>query len=59
MDDCGPMVLDVLLYIKNNIDPTLTFRRSCREGICGSCAMNIDGATRSPAPRAWTTCRRA
>src|SRR5690606_39933411 len=36
MDDCGPMVLDALIYIKNNIDPTLTFRRSCREGICGS-----------------------
>ena len=43
MDTCGPMVLDVLIKIKNEIDPTLTFRRSCREGICGSCAMNIDG----------------
>ncbi|PZO75566.1 MAG: succinate dehydrogenase iron-sulfur subunit [Mesorhizobium amorphae] len=43
MDDCGPMVLDALLWIKNKIDPTLTLRRSCREGICGSCAMNIDG----------------
>ena len=43
MDSCGPMVLDVLIKIKNEIDPTLTFRRSCREGICGSCAMNIDG----------------
>lgn len=43
MDDCGPMVLDALLKIKNEIDSTLTFRRSCREGICGSCAMNIDG----------------
>jgi succinate dehydrogenase / fumarate reductase iron-sulfur subunit len=43
MDDCGPMVLDAIIWIKNNIDPTLTFRRSCREGICGSCAMNIDG----------------
>ncbi len=43
LDDCGPMVLDGLLWIKNNIDPTLTLRRSCREGICGSCAMNIDG----------------
>ncbi len=42
-DDCGPMILDALLWIKNNIDPTLTLRRSCREGICGSCAMNIDG----------------
>lgn len=41
--ECGPMVLDALLKIKNEIDPTLTFRRSCREGICGSCAMNIDG----------------
>jgi succinate dehydrogenase / fumarate reductase iron-sulfur subunit len=43
MDYCGPMVLDALIKIKNEIDPTLTFRRSCREGICGSCAMNIDG----------------
>ena len=39
----GPMVLDALIYIKNEVDPSLTFRRSCREGICGSCAMNIDG----------------
>src|SRR6187551_1370810 len=43
MDSCGPMVLDALIKIKNEIDPTLTFRRSCREGICGSCAMNIAG----------------
>ena len=42
-DDCGPMVLDALLKVKNELDSTLTFRRSCREGICGSCAMNIDG----------------
>jgi succinate dehydrogenase / fumarate reductase iron-sulfur subunit len=42
-ESCGPMVLDALIKIKNEIDPTLTFRRSCREGICGSCAMNIDG----------------
>jgi succinate dehydrogenase / fumarate reductase iron-sulfur subunit len=42
--DCPPMVLDALLWIKNKIDPTLTFRRSCREGVCGSCAMNIDGS---------------
>jgi succinate dehydrogenase / fumarate reductase iron-sulfur subunit len=42
--DCGPMILDGLLWIKNKVDPTLTLRRSCREGICGSCAMNIDGA---------------
>jgi len=41
--ECGPMVLDGLLYIKDNLDSTLGFRRSCREGICGSCAMNIDG----------------
>lgn len=39
----GPMVLDALIHIKNQIDPTLTFRRSCREGVCGSCAMSIDG----------------
>jgi succinate dehydrogenase / fumarate reductase, iron-sulfur subunit len=43
VDDCGPMVLDALIWIKNKIDPTLTFRRSCREGVCGSCSMNIDG----------------
>ncbi len=43
LDECGPMVLDALIHIKDNIDSTLTFRRSCREGICGSCAMNIDG----------------
>lgn len=43
LHDCGPMVLDALIKIKNEMDPTLTFRRSCREGICGSCAMNIGG----------------
>src|SRR3954470_3816467 len=43
LDKCGPMVLDVLIHIKNDIDSTVSFRRSCREGICGSCAMNIDG----------------
>lgn len=43
MNQCGPMVLDALIKIKNEQDSTLTFRRSCREGICGSCAMNIDG----------------
>jgi len=43
MSTCGPMVLDALIKIKNEMDPTLTFRRSCREGVCGSCAMNIDG----------------
>ena len=43
LDKCGPMVLDALIKIKNETDPTLTFRRSCREGICGSCSMNIGG----------------
>jgi succinate dehydrogenase (ubiquinone) iron-sulfur subunit len=43
VEECGPMVLDALIKIKNEQDPTLTFRRSCREGICGSCAMNIAG----------------
>jgi succinate dehydrogenase / fumarate reductase iron-sulfur subunit len=44
LDQCGPMVLDALIKIKNEIDSSLTFRRSCREGVCGSCSMNIDGA---------------
>jgi succinate dehydrogenase / fumarate reductase iron-sulfur subunit len=43
MDTCGPMVLDGLLKIKDKVDSSLSLRRSCREGICGSCAMNIDG----------------
>jgi len=43
LDECGPMILDAIIKIKNEVDPTLTFRRSCREGICGSCAMNVDG----------------
>ena len=43
LESCGPMVLDALIKIKDEIDSTLTFRRSCREGVCGSCAMNIDG----------------
>ena len=43
LDTCGPMVLDAIIKIKDEIDSTLSFRRSCREGICGSCAMNIDG----------------
>jgi succinate dehydrogenase / fumarate reductase, iron-sulfur subunit len=46
MASCGPMVLDALIQIKGSIDSSLTFRRSCREGICGSCAMNIDGMNR-------------
>lgn len=44
LDSCGPMVLDALLKIKDELDSTLALRRSCREGICGSCSMNIDGA---------------
>ena len=53
---CGPMVLDALIKIKNEIDPTLTFRRSCREGICGSCAMNIDGVNTLACTRAIADC---
>jgi succinate dehydrogenase / fumarate reductase iron-sulfur subunit len=49
LDRCGPMVLDALIKIKNEIDPTLTFRRSCREGVCGSCSMSING-------RNWLAC---
>ncbi|NNF59800.1 MAG: succinate dehydrogenase iron-sulfur subunit [Gammaproteobacteria bacterium] len=52
LDRCGPMVLDALIKIKNEVDPTLTFRRSCREGICGSCAMNIDGGNTLACTRA-------
>ena len=43
MDNCGPKVLDILFTIKNEIDSSLTFRRSCAHGVCGSCAMNVDG----------------
>jgi succinate dehydrogenase / fumarate reductase iron-sulfur subunit len=46
LDLCGPMVLDALIAINDHIDPTLAFRRSCREGVCGSCAMNIDGTNK-------------
>jgi len=53
---CGPMVLDALLKIKNEIDPTITFRRSCREGICGSCAMNIDGTNTLACTKAIEDC---
>ena len=55
MNKCGPMFLDVLIKIKDEVDPTLSFRRSCREGICGSCSMNIDGrhhlACLAPVPK--------
>ena len=56
MASCGPMVLDALIKIKNEIDPTLSFRRSCREGICGSCAMNIDGVNTLACTRACERC---
>ena len=49
LDACGPMVLDALIAIKDRIDSSLTFRRSCREGVCGSCSMNMDG-------RNWLAC---
>jgi succinate dehydrogenase / fumarate reductase iron-sulfur subunit len=52
LDDCAPMVLDGLIWIKNKVDPTLTFRRSCREGVCGSCAMNIGGVNTLACTRA-------
>jgi len=54
LKSCGPMVLDALIKIKNEIDPTLTFRRSCREGVCGSCAMNIAGSNALACTKAIT-----
>jgi succinate dehydrogenase / fumarate reductase iron-sulfur subunit len=54
LDSCGPMVLDALIKIKNEIDPTLSFRRSCREGVCGSCAMNIAGGNTLACTKAIT-----
>ncbi|MBS0514771.1 MAG: succinate dehydrogenase iron-sulfur subunit [Proteobacteria bacterium] len=57
MDSCGPMVLDALIKIKNEVDSTLTFRRSCREGICGSCAMNIDGNNTLACTKAIDDCK--
>ncbi len=53
VDACGPMVLDVLIHIKNDMDSTLTFRRSCREGVCGSCAMNIGGRNTLACTHGW------
>ena len=55
--DCGPMVLDALNWIKHEVDPTLTLRRSCREGICGSCSMNIDGANTLACTKAMSDIR--
>ena len=57
LDECGPMVLDALIKIKNEIDPTLTFRRSCREGVCGSCAMNVDGRNTLACTKAIEDCK--
>jgi len=57
LDKCGPMVLDALIKIKNEIDQTLTFRRSCREGICGSCAMNIDGQNTLACTKGISECK--
>jgi len=56
LDSCGPMVLDALIKIKNEIDSTLTFRRSCREGVCGSCAMNIQGTNTLACTKAIEDC---
>jgi succinate dehydrogenase / fumarate reductase iron-sulfur subunit len=56
LDSCGPMVLDALIKIKNEIDPTLSFRRSCREGVCGSCAMNIAGGNTLACTKSISDC---
>ena len=53
VDKCGPMVLDVIIHIKNTMDSSLAFRRSCREGVCGSCAMNIGGRNTLACTHAW------
>src|ERR1700749_1470776 len=53
---CGPMVLDALIHIKNTMDPALAFRRSCREGVCGSCAMNIGGRNTLACTHGWADC---
>ncbi|MEL7029569.1 MAG: succinate dehydrogenase iron-sulfur subunit, partial [Pseudomonadota bacterium] len=54
VNEHGPMVLDALIHVKNTIDPTLTFRRSCREGVCGSCAMNINGGNTLACTKGWS-----
>ena len=56
MDECGPMVLDALIKIKSEHDSSVTFRRSCREGICGSCAMNIDGTNTLACTKSVSDC---
>ncbi|MFQ6004246.1 MAG: succinate dehydrogenase iron-sulfur subunit [Woeseia sp.] len=52
-EGCAPMVLDALIKIKDEMDSTLTFRRSCREGICGSCSMNINGVNTLACTKPW------
>ncbi len=54
VDQCGPMVLDAILHIKNTMDPTLAIRRSCREGVCGSCAVNVGGRNTLACTHAWS-----
>src|ERR1700744_2583350 len=56
LDSCVPMGLEALIKIKNDIDPKLSCRRSCREGVCGSCAMNIQGANTLACPKAISDC---
>ena len=58
LDECGPMVLDALIKIKGEHDSSLTFRRSCREGICGSCAMNIDGTNTLACLKSISDCKK-
>jgi succinate dehydrogenase / fumarate reductase iron-sulfur subunit len=57
IDKCGPMVLDILVKIKGEQDSSLTFRRSCREGICGSCSMNIDGTNTLACTKPISDCK--
>jgi succinate dehydrogenase / fumarate reductase iron-sulfur subunit len=57
LDECGPMVLDALIKMKSEQDSSLTFRRSCREGICGSCAMNIDGSNTLACTKSIDDCK--
>ncbi|NBX52053.1 MAG: succinate dehydrogenase iron-sulfur subunit [Proteobacteria bacterium] len=57
LDNCGPMVLDALIKMKSEQDSSLTFRRSCREGICGSCAMNIDGSNTLACTKSISDCK--
>jgi succinate dehydrogenase / fumarate reductase iron-sulfur subunit len=59
LDNCGPMILDALIKIKGELDSSLTFRRSCREGICGSCSMNIDGTNGLACTRAIGDCSKS